>query len=293
MKIDAALAAVTRALPAAEDRPGQVQMAQAVADAIERGRHLVVQAGTGTGKTIGYLVPAVLAGKTVVVATATKALQDQLASKDLPFLEEHLGAPFEWAVLKGRSNYLCRQRLDELVAKDAGQMEIEEFAATTRVEINRLADWAKRTTTGDQAELDWAPTDKAWRAVSVGSDECPGASKCPKGPVCFAEAARDRAAEANVIVVNMHLYGLNVGAGGAILPDHDVVVVDEAHQLEDIMSDTVGMEVSGGRFMNLTVALKRILDDPAVVGPVAESGTALRDALSPYLGQRLPNFMRF
>ena len=288
MKIDTALAAVTRALPAAEDRPGQVQMAQAVADAIERGRHLVVQAGTGTGKTIGYLVPAVLAGKTVVVATATKALQDQLASKDLPFLEEHLGAPFEWAVLKGRSNYLCRQRLDELVAKDAGQMEIEEFAATTRVEINRLADWAKRTTTGDQAELDWAPTDKAWRAVSVGSDECPGASKCPKGPVCFAEAARDRAAEANVIVVNMHLYGLNVGAGGAILPDHDVVVVDEAHQLEDIMSDTVGMEVSGGRFMNLTVALKRILDDPAVVGPVAESGTALRDALSPYLGQRLP-----
>ncbi len=287
MNVEAALHSVTAALPAAEDRPGQLQMAQAVADAIEHGRHLVVQAGTGTGKTIGYLVPAILAGKTIVVATATKALQDQLASKDLPFLEAHVGVPFEWAVLKGRSNYLCRQRLDELQAKDKGQMEIEEFAATTRVEINRLADWAKRSTTGDQAELDWSPTDRAWQAVSVGSDECPGASKCPKGPVCFAEGARDRAAAANVIVVNMHLYGLHVGAGGAILPEHDVVVVDEAHQLEDIMSDTVGMELSGGRFTNLTVALKRILDDPAVVGPIAEGGVALRDALADSVGQRL------
>ena len=263
-------------------------MAQAVADAIESGRHLVVQAGTGTGKTIGYLVPAILAGRTVVIATATKALQDQLASKDLPFLQEHLGTPFEWAVLKGRSNYLCRQRLDELHAEDKGQMEIEEFAATTRVEINRLVEWSKQTTSGDQAELTWATSDRAWRAVSIGSDECPGATRCPKGPVCFAEAARDRAAEANVIVVNMHLYGLHVGSGGAILPEHDVLIVDEAHQLEDIMSDTVGLEISGGLFTTLTTALKRILDDPTVVGPIAEGSVALRDALAPLLGQRLP-----
>ena len=107
MQVATALAAVTGALPAAEDRPGQKEMAQAVADAIHTKRHLVVQAGTGTGKTIGYLVPAIPAGKTVVVATATKALQDQLAGKDLPFLQAHLGKGFEWAVLKGRSNYLC------------------------------------------------------------------------------------------------------------------------------------------------------------------------------------------
>jgi ATP-dependent DNA helicase DinG len=288
LKVGAALAAVTGALPAAEERPGQQQMAQAVADAIESGRHLVVQAGTGTGKTIGYLVPSILAGKTVIVATATKALQDQLAEKDLPFLQEHVGVPFEWAVLKGRSNYLCMQRLTELQPGNADQLELEELAATTRVEIRRLTEWSKQTSTGDQAELTWSPTDRAWRAVSVGSDECPGATRCPKGPVCFAEAARDRAAAANVIVVNMHLYGLNVGAGGAILPEHDVVVIDEAHQLEDIMSDTVGLEISGGRFLALTQTLKRILDDPAVVGPIAEGGQAVRDTLAPLLGQRVP-----
>jgi len=289
MQVRTALAAVTAALPAAEDRPGQQQMAQAVADAIESGRHLVVQAGTGTGKTIGYLVPAILAGRTVVVATATKALQDQLASKDLPFLQAHVGVPFDWAVLKGRSNYLCMQRIHELQARDTGQTEIDDFAATTRVEINRLVDWSKRTSTGEQSDLDWAPSDRAWQAVSVGSDECPGANRCPKSSTCFSEAARDRAAAADVIVVNMHLYGLHVGSGGVILPEHDVVVVDEAHQLEDIMSDTVGVAIGGGRFTTLTVALKRILDDPKVVGPVAEASVAIREVLSSMLGQRLSN----
>ena len=282
------LSAITAALPTPEDRPGQRQMAQAVADAIATGRHLVVAAGTGTGKTIGYLVPAILAGKRVVVATATKALQDQLASKDLPFLQEHVGTPFEWAVLKGRSNYVCMQRIDELESKTTGQLEIDEFAATTKLEIRRLTDWSRTTRTGDQAELTWAPTDRAWSAVSVGSDECPGAKRCPKGPVCFAEGARDRAAEADVIVVNMHLYGLHVGTGGVILPEHEVVVVDEAHQLEDIMSDTVGVAITGHQFTNANGALKRILDDPTVVGAVAEGSHAVRDTLSPLLGQRLP-----
>ena len=283
----AALANVTGALPSAEDRPGQQQMAEAVADAIARGRHLVVQAGTGTGKTIGYLVPTILAGQTVVVATATKALQDQLASKDLPFLQLHLGQRFDFAVLKGRSNYVCMQRVRELQDKDTGQLEMEEFAATTKVEINRLVAWAGSTTTGDQADLSWAPQDRAWQAVSVGSDECPGAKRCPMGDVCFAEAARERAAAADVIVVNMHLYGLHVGSGGMILPEHDVVIVDEAHQLEDIMSDTVGVEIGGGRFTTLTAALKHILTDPAVTAPIAEASTLVRDTLAPRLGERL------
>ena len=282
-----ALAAVTGALPAAEDRPGQQQMAQAVAAAIENGRHLVVQAGTGTGKTLGYLVPAITAGKRVVVATATKALQDQLAAKDLPFLEAHLGIPFEWAVLKGRSNYICMQRVREIQGADKGQLELEDFAAVTKVEINRLASWAGTTDTGDQASLDWAPSDRAWQAVSVGSDECPGATRCPMGSVCFAEGARQRASMADVVVVNMHLYGLHVGSGGMLLPEHDVVVMDEAHQLEDIMSDTVGVQVAGGRFTTLTAALKRIIDDPKLTGGVAEASLVVRDALVPFLGQRL------
>ena len=282
-----ALARVTAALPAAEDRPGQQQMASAVASAIESGRHLVVQAGTGTGKTIGYLVPSILAGKRVVVATATKALQDQLAAKDLPFLQAHLDVPFDWAVLKGRSNYICMQRVREIQSAATGQLELEEFAATTKVEINRLAEWSGNTDTGDQASLTWAPSDRSWQAVSVGSDECPGASKCPMGGICFAEAARERASVADVVVVNMHLYGLHVGSGGLILPEHDVVVLDEAHQLEDIMSDTVGVQVAGGRFTRLAVALKQILDDPRIVGAIAEASATVRDALVPFLGQRL------
>ena len=282
-----ALARVTAALPAAEDRPGQQQMASAVASAIESGRHLVVQAGTGTGKTIGYLVPSILAGKRVVVATATKALQDQLAAKDLPFLQAHLDVPFDWAVLKGRSNYICMQRVREIQSAATGQLELEEFAATTKVEINRLAEWSGNTDTGDQASLTWAPSDRSWQAVSVGSDECPGASKCPMGGICFAEAARERASVADVVVVNMHLYGLHVGSGGLILPEPDVVVLDEAHQLEDIMSDTVGVQVAGGRFTRLAVALKQILDDPRIVGAIAEASATVRDALVPFLGQRL------
>ncbi len=282
-----ALARVTGALPAAEERPGQQQMATAVAAAIASGRHLVVQAGTGTGKTIGYLVASILAGKRVVVATATKALQDQLAAKDLPFLQQHLEVPFDWAVLKGRSNYICMQRVREIQDKSSGQLELEDFALTTKAEINRLVEWSGNTATGDQASLSWAPSERSWQAVSVGSDECPGASKCPMGSICFAEAARERASVADVVVVNMHLYGLHVGSGGLILPEHDVVVLDEAHQLEDIMSDTVGVQVAGGRFARLAVALKAILDDPRIVGAIAEASATVRDALVPFLGQRL------
>lgn len=284
-----ALHRVTAALPAAEDRPGQLHMAQAISSALKAERHLIVQAGTGTGKTMGYLVPAVLAGKSVVVATATKALQDQLASKDLPFLAEHIGRPFEWAILKGRSNYVCLQRLREVQGTAEGQLEIEEFAATTKLEIKRLASWAATSQSGDLAELDWAPSDTAQRAVTVGSDECPGATRCPLGGPCFAERARQRAAAADVVVVNMHLYGLHVASGGIILPEHDVLIVDEAHQLEDIMSDTVGLQIGPARFTTLAAALRRIIDDPKLVGGVAESAQAVRDVLSPFVGQRLPD----
>ncbi len=287
--VKAALAKVTAALPAAEQRSGQLQMAEAVASSLRTGRHLVVAAGTGTGKSLGYLVPAVMAGKRVVVTTATKALQDQLASKDLPFLAEHLPKPFEWAILKGRSNYICLQRVREVQQADAGQLELNEMAPTVRLEIKRLAEWAGTTGTGDQAELDWMPSDRAWQSVTVSSDECPGATRCPMGDPCFAEGARKRAATADVIVVNTYLYGLHVASGGVLLPEHDVVVVDEAHSLEDIMSDTVGVAIGSGRFVSLGITLKRILDDPALIASVIDSGTLLRDSISALLGQRLPH----
>jgi len=282
-----ALARVTAALTNAEDREGQQQMAEMVASAIASKRHLVVQAGTGTGKTLAYLVPAIQADARVVVATATKALQDQLANKDLPFLAEHLGTDFDWAVLKGRSNYICLQRLREMSADQQGQLELETMAVQTRVEIKRLAEWSGSSATGDMAELDWTPSDNAWRSVSVGSDECPGADRCPLGDPCFAEQARRRAAVADVIVVNTHLYGLNVASGGAILPEHDVVVFDEAHVLEDIMSDTVGVEIAPGRFVALAGTIRRFLDDPQLIGSVAEIAEGLRDALAPHIGNRL------
>jgi ATP-dependent DNA helicase DinG len=286
----AALDAVTTALPAAEDRPGQRQMAQQVAEAVEHGRHLVVQAGTGTGKTLAYLVPAIVSGKRTVVATATKALQDQLATKDLPFLVEQLGEQgieVESAVLKGRSNYLCLQRLRETNDPAQAQLDLDEMSATTKLEIKQLGEWAATSDTGDQAELDWNPSDTAWRSVSVGSDECPGADRCPMGQECFAELARRRAQAANVIVVNTHLYGLHVGSGGVILPEHDVVIFDEAHVLEDIMSDTVGVQIAPGRFVTVGSTVRRFLEDPQLTGAITDLASLFRETLSPFAGQRL------
>jgi ATP-dependent DNA helicase DinG len=286
----AALDAATAALDGAEDRPGQREMAGLVASAIDDGRHLVVQAGTGTGKTLAYLVPAIVSGKRTVVATATKALQDQLATKDLPWVTAQLaelGHDVDWAVLKGRSNYLCLQRLRELSQPSTGQLELEEMSPLNRVEIRKLSEWAGTTTTGDQSELDWSPSDSTWRSVSVGSDECPGADRCPVGQECFAEQARRRAQASDVIVVNTHLYGLHVGSGGAILPEHEVVVFDEAHVLEDTMSDTVGVEIAPGRFVTVGATVRRFLDDPQLVGAVTDLATLMREAFAPFANQRL------
>ncbi len=153
-----ALAAATAALPRGEDRPGQVEMAVAVARSIAAHRPLIVQAGTGTGKSLAYLVPAVVSGAKVVVATATKALQDQLAGKDLPFLAEHVDHPFTFAVLKGRSNYVCRQRVHEATTSDA-QLTLEGTADKSLAEqVRRIADWAATSPTGDRAELDHEPS---------------------------------------------------------------------------------------------------------------------------------------
>lgn len=277
------LAGVVGQLPGGgEVRDGQRDMAEAIGAAIESGRHLVVQAGTGTGKTLAYLVPAVVTGARVVVATATKALQDQLAEKDLPFLEAHVGG-FTWAVLKGRSNYVCRQRVAELLADREGRLDV----ATDDPGLVAVLEWAARTDVGDRAELALEPRPAVWEAVSVGSQECPGASKCPKGETCFAEAARQRAAEADVIVVNTHLYGTHVAAGGVVLPPHDLVVLDEAHRFEEIVSATSGAELGAGRVQATAYAVGRVIADDALTTDLLATATQLGTILDAHLGQRL------
>ena len=284
---------VVATLPAGEVREGQVEMAEAVAKVLASGGHVAVAAGTGTGKSLAYLVPAVSSHKRVVVATATKALQDQLANKDLPLIARGLGQPVKWAVLKGRSNYLCRQRLYELERLGEQQqldapfaealdvpLDVEAFGAdlseagrgarqssSARAvaarqigeEVRRLAAWAGSTASGDRAELEFEPSIPAWSSVSVTADECPGARRCPSASECFAESARARAAAADIVVVNLHLLGADLRCGGEVLPEHDALVVDEAHELEDVLAASLGVDVSPGRLRALASSARGAL----------------------------------
>jgi ATP-dependent DNA helicase DinG len=312
------LARVTAGLVAGEDRPQQLVMCRAVAGAMESGRHLVVQAGTGTGKSLAYLVPATTSGRKVVVATATKALQDQLADKDLPALSEVTGDRFTFAVLKGRANYLCRQRAAEIEGGGIQQrMPVEEGgeendapptdgdgsatatggAPTTDPgddrlvsHVRRLLRWADRTPTGDRADLDFEPHPRAWSMVSVGPRECPGAFRCPSGRQCFAEAARARAAEADLVVVNTHLYGAHLASEGAVLPEHDVVIFDEAHEVEEVMTQSLGAEVTPGRLRAVVAAARSLARGeagPAALADLTEVADRLQRALAERVGSRV------
>jgi len=286
---DAAIAAllrVTASFEGAEERQGQIDMSHAIAESLTSGRSIIVQAGTGTGKSLGYLVPALLSGKRTVVATATKSLQDQLSRNDLPLLAKHLGKDFTWAVVKGRSNYVCLQRISEL-RDTSGHLEFEQVTDSTKKETDAIVKWAATTNTGDFEELPRIPSERARLAVSVTSDECPGRNRCPVGSDCFAEKARDAAANADVVVVNMHLYGLHVASGGAILPDHEVVIFDEVQQLESIMSDTVGVQLTAGRFSSLGSAVRKVIADPTVTSRLEDAGMRLSGALSTFVGQRI------
>lgn len=282
-----ALRRIVSTMPDAEERQGQIDMVHAVATAVDAGRSVIVQAGTGTGKSLGYLVPALLSGKKTVVATATKALQDQLSRNDLPLVAEHIGRDVTWAVVKGRANYVCMQRVDEVTARGS-QLEIDEISGRLRAEIDEIAAWARRSNTGDFEELARTPSDKARSALSVGSDECPGRTKCPAGERCFAEKARRAADDADIVVVNLHLYGLNIASGGAILPEHELVVFDEAHQLEQVISDTAGVELSNGRITSAAAAVRRVLADPTLTDALERAGLALSAAASVHAGGRVP-----
>jgi ATP-dependent DNA helicase DinG len=277
------LARVTARLPRQEARPEQVEMTRAVAVAVAAGRPLVVRAGTGVGKSLAYLCAIVPhlrgAGARLVVATATKALQDQLAGKDLPAVAE-AEPTLTWAVLKGRSNYLCRQAALEAGRQaDAPALALGGDSRGIGADVTRLLAWGAESSTGDRAELDFEPRPAAWSSVSVGSDECPGAQACPSGRNCFAEAAYERAREADVVVVNLHLLGAHVASGGYVLPEHDVVVVDEAHETEDVCSGALGVTLTPGR----VGAVARLVPGSALV----RHRDALDRALTPMTGRRL------
>ena len=319
-----ALARAAEGLPNREDRPQQLAMAEAVGEAIEGHRHLVVQAGTGTGKSLAYLVPALALGARVVVSTATKALQDQLAGRDLPQLSRSLGVRFTFAVLKGRSNYVCLQRVAELTGGETRgeQMQLGDGGLPPQAglgalgrEVFRLAAWAsgnknatwdkkvagdKKATegrkatggkkdstgpliSGDRAELAWEPSEAAWAQVSTGWRECPGAAQCPSGGECFAEAARRRAGEADVVVVNTHLYATSLSIKEAeLLPPHDLVVFDEAHELEDIVSAAFGFDLSQARLIALARSARALVADVSVASALEDGATLLGGALRPH-----------
>jgi len=276
---------VTAALPGSEVRPQQVTMARAVADAVDSGRPLAVQAGTGVGKSLAYLcgaLPSVRAeGRTMVVATATKALQDQLAHKDLPAVA---GAEpgVTWAVLKGRSNYLCRQAAAEVAGAPSLPM-----LTSDREEVQRLTAWAAHSPTGDRAELDFEPHPATWALVSVGADQCPGAGECPSGQTCFAEAAYARAREADVVVVNLHLLGAHTASGGFILPEHDVVVVDEVHQAEEVFTASLGTSMSPGRVRAVAGLARAASGRRSGEGELSRHPDRLERVLEPLVDQRL------
>ncbi|GAA2092065.1 ATP-dependent DNA helicase [Streptomyces albiaxialis] len=254
------------------ERPGQAAMAEAVAEAVDDGHHLLVQAGTGTGKSLGYLVPALAHGERVVVATATLALQRQLVERDLPrtvdALHPLLRRRPEFAMLKGRSNYLCLHRLHEGVPQEEEDGLFDPFEAaapTSRLgkDLLRLRDWSDETETGDRDDLTPGVSDRAWAQVSVSSRECLGAAKCAYGPDCFAEAARERAKLAEVIVTNHALLAIDAIEGAPVLPGHEVLIVDEAHELVSRVTGVATGELTPGSVNRAVRRAAKLVDEKA------------------------------
>ena len=241
-------------------RTGQQRMAEAVTHALDVQRHLAVQAGTGTGKSLAYLVPAIrhaqATGTTVVVSTATIALQTQLVERDLPRLAEALEPLLEraptFAILKGRSNYLCLNKLAR--DEDPDALIEEEDLSWVGKQVARLADWANDTDTGDRDTLNPGVPDLAWRQVSVTSRECLGSSRCPQGEDCFAEQARRKAQKVDVVVTNHAMLAIDALSEVSILPEHDVVIIDEAHELDGRITAVATADLS---VTALTLAAKR------------------------------------
>ena len=266
------------------ERPGQVAMADAVAEAMTEKRHLIVQAGTGTGKSLGYLVPALLHDKRVVVATATLALQHQLVERDLPRLVEAVkdaeGVDPSYAVLKGRSNYACLHRIREGVPDDQGVL-VDVPQGSMASKVLELRKWAEQEAEdGGSGERDAAPrhTDREWRQVSVSHRDCLGATRCPFGEECFAEVAREEAHRSHLVITNHSLLAIDAIEGVPMIPDYDVVVIDEAHELVARVTQAATDELMAADVERAARRSQRHVEGEEA-DDLADAGEALRDAI--------------
>lgn len=270
-----------------QERAGQVQMAEAVASAFADHQHLLVQAGTGTGKSLGYLVPALLHDRRVVVATATLALQHQLVERDIPRLVNAVGTTpgvdASYAVLKGRSNYACLHRIREGAPDDQGELlgAAEVAAGSMGRKVLELREWAEGQLDVEGAgEKDAAPrhTEKEWRQVSVSARECLGAAKCPYGDECFAERAREKAQKSHLIVTNHSLLAIDAIEGIPMIPDYDAVVIDEAHELTARVTQAATDELWASEVDRAARRAARHVDGKEA-DDLADAGDALRAAI--------------
>ncbi|WP_424890715.1 ATP-dependent DNA helicase [Streptomyces sp. XH2] len=286
------------------ERPGQVTMAESVAESVDGNSHLLVQAGTGTGKSLGYLVPALAHGERVVVATATLALQRQLVERDLPrtvdALQPQLRRRPQFAMLKGRSNYLCLHRLHEGVPQDEEEGLFDPFEAAAPSsklgkDLLRLRDWSDETETGDRDDLTPGVSDRAWSQVSVTSRECLGASKCAYGAECFAEAARERAKLADVVVTNHALLAIDAIEGAPVLPSHEVLIVDEAHELVSRVTGVATGELTPGQVNRAVRRAAKLVDEKAAdaLQTAAESFERLMELALPGRLEALPDDLEY
>src|SRR6266478_2938096 len=240
--------------PNYEFRAGQLRMAEAIQSALTDKKHLIVEAGTGTGKTLAYLVPAILSGRRVVISTGTKNLQEQLFFKDIPFLEKHLATPLRACYMKGRANYACRQKIYD-AEKEPVLDGLEEVA-----DFQIIRDWEKTTETGDRAEIKSLPeSSSAWAKIDARGELCTG-QKCPQFERCFITRMHQKAQESDIIIVNHHLFfadlavkgGVQGRDGGGIIPDYATVIFDEAHEIEAVAGQYFGVNVSSYQFEEIT-----------------------------------------
>ncbi|MEV0387287.1 ATP-dependent DNA helicase [Nonomuraea sp. NPDC050643] len=286
--VDELLSIAVSALGGSE-RQGQITMVQSVQRAIDEDEHLAVQAGTGTGKSLAYLVPSIRhamdSESPVVISTATIALQRQLVDRDLPRLSEALGKelPHEptFAILKGRRNYLCRYKATAGWPEEDEQDQLfdpREVSATGRM-VQRIQEWAEETETGDRDELVPGVSEQAWRQFSVSAQECLGATRCPSGAECFAELARARAGEVDVVVTNHALLAIDAMGDLPVLPEHEVVVVDEAHELVDRVTSVVTGELSEASVLLAVRRVGRLIEQP-IADQLMEAGEDLKALLA-------------
>lgn len=272
---------LSRAHPHYEYRHGQLSMAQAVESALEERHHLMVEAGTGTGKTLAYLIPSVLSGKRVVISTGTKNLQEQLYLKDVPFVQSLFEQPLPVCYMKGRANYLCRQKLYDAEREPVltGLQEVND--------LRLIREWEKKTETGDRSELrEMAETSSAWWKLDARSDLCAG-QKCKQFERCFITEMHRRALESNIIIVNHHLFFADLAvrdqAFNAILPEYAAVIFDEAHEIEDIAGQYFGMSVSN-------LQIQELIKDTAAISRRKLFATPELDRSLVQLGDRTEEF---